>query len=132
MPEIQIISDIDRIDLARWSRLVLDSYWGGERTDELNLKAFRNSICVAAIHEGVQVGFARAITDKAAFAYMADVLVEPEARGRGIGQALIQALLDHPDLAEVARWSLRTADAHALYERFGFVTTNDGYYMLRV
>jgi GNAT superfamily N-acetyltransferase len=132
MADLEIIFDHRRIDFDRWSALILDSYWGKDRTAEMNRRAFENSVCLAAALDGKQLGFARAITDRAAFAYMADVLVEPEARGLGIGKALIRALLDHPDLPMVTRWSLRTADAHALYEQFGFKTVNDGFYMMRV
>jgi GNAT superfamily N-acetyltransferase len=132
MSEIEIILERDRIDFARWSQLTLESYWGDGRTDETNRKAFANSVCVAASIDGRQVGFGRVVTDYAIFAYMADVLVEPDARGKGVGQALIRSLLERPLLGDVKRWSLRTADAHSLYERFGFVTANDGYYMLRV
>ncbi len=79
--------------------------------------------------EGEQVGFARVITDYACFAYVADVIVWPERRGLGIGKKLVRALLDHPELAGVTSFSLRTADAHGLYEQFGFETATDGRYM---
>ena len=59
------------------------------------------------------------VTDRAAFAYLADVFVLPEHRGRGLGKRLIEAVMAHPDLQGVRRFILGTADAHSLYERFG-------------
>jgi GNAT superfamily N-acetyltransferase len=105
------------------------SYWGGARTDALNRRAFENSLCGAVFHEGNQVAFARVITDYAVFAYFSDVMVWPEQRGKGIGPILVQAFLDHPELASVCHWSLTTSDAHGLYEKFGFHPSTDGRYM---
>jgi GNAT superfamily N-acetyltransferase len=68
------------------------------------------------------VGSARAVSDGARFAWLMDVIVAPEHRGRGIGQALVHALLEHPVLRGVAYIGLRTRDAHGLYTRFGFVS----------
>lgn len=90
---------------------------------------FANSLCLGAYADGEQVGFARVVTDYACFAYVADVIVWPDRRGLGIGKKLVQAVLDHPELASVTGFSLRTSDAHSLYEKFGFVTSTDGMYM---
>ncbi|TIU26113.1 MAG: GNAT family N-acetyltransferase, partial [Mesorhizobium sp.] len=84
-------------------------------------------LCVGAYVDGKQVGFARAITDYTVFAYLADIIIWPEHRGRGIGKRLVQALLDHPEVKTVSHWSLTTSDAHSLYRKFGFET--DGRYM---
>ncbi len=127
MPDIEISSDLSRIDFHATSDLIKASYWGEKRTDEINRRGFENSLCVAAFLEGKQVGFGRAITDRALFAYLADIVVWPQHRGRGIGKRLLAALLDHPDLATVVHFSLTTADAQGLYAKFGFVP--DGRYM---
>jgi GNAT superfamily N-acetyltransferase len=66
------------------------------------------------------VGFARVVTDRATFAYLADVFVVEERRGRGLASLLLEAVLSHPDLQGLRRWSLATRDAHGLYRRFGF------------
>lgn len=128
-PEVEISYDLERIDFARTSELIRASYWGEKRTDAINRKAFDHSACVAAFIDGQQVGFARAMTDYACFAYLCDVIVWPDKRGAGVGKKLVQAMLDHPDLAGIPAFSLRTSDAHSFYEAFGFEVSNDGMYM---
>lgn len=130
MAEVEISFDPDRIDFAATSQLIKASYWGAKRSDDIHRRAFDNSLCVGAFMGGEQVGFARVITDYACFAYLCDVIVWPERRGAGIGKKLIRALLDHPDLATVGGWNLRTADAHSLYAGFGFEISEDGKAML--
>lgn len=125
----EISTDQARMDVGRVSEAIVTSPWGEGRSQALHERAFANSVCVGAFLDGDQVGFARAVTDRAIFAYVADVFVWPEHRGHGIGKTMMQALLDHPDLATVQYWMLRTADAHSLYEPFGFVTTEDGMFM---
>ncbi|MBX3570290.1 MAG: GNAT family N-acetyltransferase [Rhizobiaceae bacterium] len=129
MSDIEISFDPGRIDFRRTSDLLMGAYWGVARTDEINRRAFDLSLCAGAYREGRQVGFGRAITDRCVYAYLCDVIVWPEERGRGIGQALVRAFLDHPELAEVRHWNLTTQDAHGLYERFGFRRSTDGRYM---
>jgi GNAT superfamily N-acetyltransferase len=75
---------------------------------------------LGAYLDGNQVGFGRAITDRTVFAYLADVIIWPEYRGRGIGTRLVQALIDHPDCRTVIHWSLSTNDAHGLYVKARF------------
>jgi len=72
-----------------------------------------------------QVGFARAITDRATYAYLADVFVLEEYQDRGLGSWLVSCVMEHPDLAGLRRWSLVTRDAHGLYARFGFRELTD-------
>jgi GNAT superfamily N-acetyltransferase len=114
------------LDFEATSRLLRESYWGGKRTDEINRRAFENSVCAIALIDGRQVGFARVSGDRAVFARLSDVIVWPDHRGEGIGKALVAALLDHPDLTTVSTWMLNTGDAHGLYERFGFRRVTDG------
>lgn len=117
---LEISFDLAKLDFSRTSRLLCGSYWGEGRTDALHRVAFANSICAIALIDGQQVGFARAYGDRAVFARLSDVIVWPDQRGKGIGKALVAALLDHPDLRTVTVWALATADAHGLYEQFGF------------
>jgi GNAT superfamily N-acetyltransferase len=70
-----------------------------------------------------QVGFARIVTDKATFAYLADVFILADHRGQGLSKRLLEVVLAHPQLQGLRRWLLFTADAHQLYEQFGFVPT---------
>lgn len=123
---MEIVSDLDRLDFAQTSELLRATYWGSRRTDEINRRAFANSICVIALIDGQQVGFARASGDRTLFARISDVIVRPDYRGKGIGKALVQALLEHPELSTVTTWTLNTSDAHELYERFGFRRALDG------
>ncbi|WP_296744704.1 GNAT family N-acetyltransferase [Mesorhizobium sp.] len=127
MPDIEISFDPSRIDFRATSDQLMASYWGAERNDELHRRAFASSLCVGAYVEGVQVGFARAITDYTVFAYLCDVIIWQRYRGQGIGIRLVQALIDHPEMKTVVHWSLSTNDAHGLYEKFGFKA--DGRYM---
>ena len=83
-------------------------------------KGIRNSLCFGAYAGGRQVGFARAITDRATFAYLADVFVVPEHRSEGVAKMLMESVIAHPDLQGLRRMLLATRDAHTLYARFGF------------
>lgn len=84
------------------------------------LRAINHSLCFGGYLGGQQVAFARVITDRATFGYLADVFVLPEYRGRGYSKALVAAILDHPELQGLRRLSLATSDAHGLYAGFGF------------
>jgi GNAT superfamily N-acetyltransferase len=120
MIDCEISFDPLRIDFVAAATLLAQSYWGIGRTEGDQLKAFSNSICVAVFVEGKQVAFGRAITDRVYSAYLCDIIVWPDWRGKGIGKAIVKAFLEHPDLANVPSWTLKTRDAHALYEKFGF------------
>ncbi|MEX0956228.1 MAG: GNAT family N-acetyltransferase [Rhizobiaceae bacterium] len=126
MPEVEISFDPARIDFACTSELIRQSYWGGQRTEELDRSAFANSVCVIALIGGRQVGFAWASGDRTLFARISDVIVWPEHRGNGIGKALVEALLEHRDLSTVMTWTLNTLDAHRFYSRYGFRPMTDG------
>ncbi len=100
--------------------LSLDAYWSKNIPFELVRKAVENSYCFSAFIEDRQVGFARVISDGATFAYLCDVFTLPEFRGRGVGKRLMQSVQAHPELQGLRRWMLMTADAHKLYESYGF------------
>lgn len=117
----EISTDVTRLDRALIHRFLHDdSYWAKGVPRDIVDRAIDNSICFGLYRGADQVGFARVVTDRAAFAYLADVFVLPEHRGRGLGKRLIEAVMAHPDLQGVRRFILGTADAHSLYERFGF------------
>lgn len=121
MPQaFEISTDPARLDIAVIHGFLTTSYWAAGRSRDMVERAIRNSLCFGAYVDGKQVGFGRVITDRAVFAYMADVFVLPEYRGRGISKAIVQAMIDHPDLRDVQVFLLRTKDAHGLYEPFGF------------
>ena len=123
---MEISHDLARLDFRATSDLLIATYWGGQRTEEINRRAFANSICAIALIDGRQVGFARASGDRAVFARISDVIVWPEHRGRGIGKALVESLLNHPALRTVSTFMLNTSDAHGLYAQFGFRPATDG------
>lgn len=116
-----IDTDKELLDLDAIQKfLVEDSYWARERTLEQTRTAIENSICFGVYHNGRQIGFARVVSDLATFAYVGDVYVIEEFRGRGISKRLMEAVIAHPDLQGLRRWVLATRDAHSLYEKYGF------------
>jgi GNAT superfamily N-acetyltransferase len=122
----ELDDDRARIDVdAVHDFLANTSYWARGRPREVveQLVAGARRV-VGAYLDGRQVGFARAVSDGHVVAYLADVYVLPECRGRGVGVELVRELVEH-DPDGVRRWLLHTADAHALYERFGFVRRGD-------
>jgi GNAT superfamily N-acetyltransferase len=119
---IEISNNVSRIDLDRvhtW--LARKSYWAGQMPRSVFDRAIAGSLCFAALRRGATVGFARVITDRATFAYVCDVFVDPEHRGEGIGKAIMRAIMQHPELQDLRLWVLVTADAHGLYARHGFI-----------
>jgi GNAT superfamily N-acetyltransferase len=120
--EYLISSNPSLVDLdAVHSYLSIESYWAKGISRERCAIALRNSIPFGAYRDGKQVGYARAITDRATFAYLADVYVNEAHRGRGLGKALVEAVVKHPELTHLRRWMLGTRDAHGLYAQFGFI-----------
>ncbi len=101
-----------------------ESYWSAGIPAERLLNAIENSMCFGIYKQNKQAGFARVVTDKATFAYICDVFVLPEHRRLGLSKWLIQTIKQHPELQGLRRWTLATADAHGLYQQFGFKTIN--------
>lgn len=97
-----------------------ESYWATDRSIEKTRTAIENSICFGLYHNSRQIGFARVVSDKATFAYVGDVFVIEEYRGRGLSKWLMQTIVEHPDLQGLRRWVLATRDAHELYRQFEF------------
>ena len=118
-----ISADPTRLDVAlihRW--LSEQSYWAKGVPREIVERSIEGSLCFGIYHQTQgQVGFARVVSDKATFAYLADVFVLDAHRGQGLSKRLMQAVMDHPDLQGLRRWLLATGDAHGLYAQFGFV-----------
>ena len=121
--DYEIDTDVDRLDFAAIQRFLAGSYWAEGIPTAVVEAACRGSVCFG-LHRvgapGEQVGFARVVTDRATFGYLADVYVLEAHRGRGLSKWLVACVLDHPDLQHFRRWMLATRDAHGLYERFGF------------
>jgi GNAT superfamily N-acetyltransferase len=121
--EFIISTDPARLDLELiHAFLSASSYWARGRPSEVIKRSIEHSLTFG-IYTGEQrqqVGFARVITDYATFAWMADVFVLEEFRGRGLATWLVEVILRHPDLQGFRRWLLATRDAHDFYRRFGF------------
>ena len=110
----------EQIDVAAAHTYLARSYWSPNIPFEIVERAVANSLCVAVRHDGEQVGFARVVTDRATFAYLVDVYVLEEHRGRGLARAMVGWLQDYPELQGLRRWLLMTVDAHPLYEALGW------------
>ena len=115
-----LISDPAQIDVAAAHAYLARSYWAPNIPFATVERAIANSLCVAVRHRHEQVGLARVVTDRATFAYLADVYVLEEHRGKGLAQAMVAWLQDHPELRGLRRWLLMTLDAHPLYEKLGW------------
>jgi GNAT superfamily N-acetyltransferase len=131
--EYTISTDRSRLDVEVIHRFLSEeSYWARGRTREVTDRSIENSVCFGVYRGEEQVGFARAVTDRATFAWLADVFILPEHRGQGLGKRLVEAALGEPSLEGVYRWVLGTADAHELYRRYGFTEPSErGRFMIR-
>ena len=96
------------------------SYWSKGIPRETVVKSLKSALCFALMCNGRQIGFARVISDFATIAYLGDVFVLPEHRGKGLSKWLMDCVIAHPDLQGLRRWMLATSDAHGLYEQYGF------------
>lgn len=121
MSGLELSEDRARIDMPRVLGWLRATYWGGALDHPTLERAITNSLCVGAYRDGDQIGFARAVTDRATMAWLSDVIVDEGVRGQGVGKAMVGFLLDHPALAGLRRWGLTTRDAHGVYAPFGFV-----------
>ena len=120
--EYTISSDPKRLDLELVHGFLTTSYWAQGISEELVRRSVEHSLCFGVYHEQTQVGFARVITDRATFAYLADVFIVDQHRGRGLGKWLVETIVTHPELSGLRRWILVTCDAHDLYRKCGFMT----------
>jgi len=119
--EFEISDDRSRLDLNVIHHfLSKESYWASGRALETVERSIVNSLPFGIYKDGALVGFARVLTDFATFAWIADVFVLNEYRGRGLSKWLMEVIMEHPDLQGFRRWVLATKDAHELYRKFGF------------
>jgi GNAT superfamily N-acetyltransferase len=116
-----VSTDPARLDLdAIHDFLARESYWASGRTRDIVERALAHSLCFGMYDGQRQIGFARVISDYATYAYIDDVYVLAEYRGRGLATWLLGCVLSHPSLQSVRRITLRSRDAQGLYGRFGF------------
>ena len=125
-----ISSNPSRLDIDAMHKYLSRSFWAEGIPKETVRKSVTNSLCFGLFDGAAQIGLARVITDRATFAYLCDVYVLEEYRGRGLGKWLIETVMSHPDLQGLRRFQLVTRDAHGLYSRHGFAgPTNPERYM---
>jgi N-acetylglutamate synthase-like GNAT family acetyltransferase len=119
----EVSTDQARLDIPMIYRFLSEqSSWAVGISRPIVERAIENSLCFGGYLDGRQIAFARVITDFATFANLVDVFVVPECRRHGYGKQLVAALLRHPSLQHMRRFTLATNDAQGLYERFGFCT----------
>ena len=119
--EIEISTERSRLDVdVIHEFLSRESYWAQNRTLAQTRTAIENSLCFGAYAGDRLVAFGRVVSDFATFAYVGDVFVVREFRGRGLAKRLMEAMVAHKDLQGLRRWVLATRDAHGLYEQFDF------------
>jgi GNAT superfamily N-acetyltransferase len=139
-----ISDDPARLDAVAIHRYLSRSYWSPNIPLETVQRALKNSLCIGAYEESgassfakaskdKQVGLVRIISDFATFAYLCDVYVLEEHRGKGLAKAMMTLTMRHPSLQGLRSWNLRTRDAHPLYAQFGFqpVDRPETYMVLR-
>jgi GNAT superfamily N-acetyltransferase len=114
-----ITDDTSKVQLDVVHRLLAATYWGGRRPRDVVERMVAGSLCFSLYHGPKQIGFGRAVTDGATFTWVADIVVEPEFRGAGLGHWVMECLVAHPAI-KGTQMVLQTRDAQGLYEKFGF------------
>jgi len=115
-----ISTEKGKLDIDLIHSFLNRTYWAEGISKETIKRSIEGSLCFGVFENDKQVGFARMITDKATFAYLADVFIIEEYRGRGLSKWLMEVIMSHPDLQGLRRMILATKDAHGLYKQFGF------------
>jgi GNAT superfamily N-acetyltransferase len=119
--EFEVTTDRDRLEIETIHNfLALESGWAKGIPRQIVERSIEGSLCFGLFHRNRQVGFARVITDCATIAYLGDVFVLKDYRGRGLAKWLMECVVAHPGLQDLRRWILVTADAHDLYRKYGF------------
>lgn len=117
---IVVSTDKTKLDVPFIQHFLKDIYWAAGRTLAEVQTTIDHSVCFGIYLDGAQIGFARVITDYVVFAYVMDVFIAKEHRGKGYSSVLIETMMKEPQLQQIKIWRLATSDAHFLYEKFGF------------
>jgi GNAT superfamily N-acetyltransferase len=128
-PAIEVSTDRSRLDLGFVHSFLVASHWAKDIPFATLVRAIDHSVPFGLYKDGRQIGFARVVTDRATFAYLADVFVAPGERGKGYGKRLVDEALAHPELQGMRRWLLGTRDAAGLYKQLGFTEPPAGYFL---
>ena len=117
---IQVSTDKNKLNVPFIQNFLKDIYWAAGRTIEEVQRTIDASVCFGVYLDEKQIGFGRVITDYVVFAYVMDVFIAEEHRGKGYSSVLISVMMEEPSLKDVKIWRLATRDAQFLYEKFGF------------
>jgi GNAT superfamily N-acetyltransferase len=115
-----ITTDKSKLNLSIIHNFLKKSYWAENIQLSIVERSIKNSLCFGVFEGENQIGFARVITDYSTFAYLADVFILENYRGKGLSKWLMECILSHPELQGFRRWLLATKDAHGLYSKYGF------------
>ena len=117
---ITISTDKNKLDVPFIQKFLKNVYWAAGRTMQEVQTTIDHSFCFGIYLDEQQIGFARVITDYVVFAYLMDVFITEEHRGKGYSSILIENMMNEPKLKNIKIWRLATSDAHFLYRKFGF------------
>jgi GNAT superfamily N-acetyltransferase len=117
--DYSITDDKRQVDVNKVHHLLSTTYWAAGRTRQQVQESLKHSMCFSVFKDDEQVGFGRVVTDYVLFAWIADIIIDPEHQGKGIGKYLMSVLVGHPQIPQNMQL-LRTKDAHELYEKYGF------------
>jgi GNAT superfamily N-acetyltransferase len=120
-----VSDDKARIELDVVHRFLETAYWCVGIPRRVVERSIAGSMAFGLYIDDRQIGFARVVTDGATFAYISDMFVLEEWRGRGLATWIVECIMNHPDLGGLRRWMLSTADAHGLYHKFGFAASDN-------
>lgn len=120
-----ISTEKEKFDIDLIYSFLNRTYWAEGISKEIIRRSIEGSLCFGVFENDKQIGFARMVTDKATFAYLADVFIIEEYCGRGLSKWLMEVIMSHPDLQGLRRIMLATRDAHELYKKFGFTPLNN-------
>ena len=120
-----ISTEKEKMDIDLIHSFLTRSYWAEGISKEIVGRSIEGALCFGVFENEKQIGFARMITDKATFAYLADVFIIEEYRGLSLSKWLMEVIMSHPDMEGLRRMMLATRDAHELYKKFGFTPLNN-------
>jgi GNAT superfamily N-acetyltransferase len=118
--DFSISTEKEKLDVAYIHRFLSQSYWAEEIPLDVVQRSIQGALCFGVYHNNRQIGFARVITDEATFAYLCDVFIDEDFRGKGLSKWLMETIITFPGLQGLRRFMLATRDAHELYRQYGF------------
>jgi GNAT superfamily N-acetyltransferase len=125
-----ISTDPARLDIDAIATMLTRAYWAQGRTREMIARYVQHSLVFGIYHGEKQIGLARIVSDYTTFAWLCDVFIHEDHRGKGLGKWLMETIHGHPDLQGLRRWMLATRDAHGLYEQFGWTPLDNPEYWM--